>query len=190
MSNRVPLYPHTPKKKEPLFPHRPTTMIDALEKAKGSSYKPSYFKENVFSLGKNLESYVPGFKVEVIELPGKSLAFATGIGGIDDTKKKILIKLWPEATPQDALAILAHEYSHLQRGTTIIEKGLTEPEVWRRGETLASQWGALEEYLKLASDLAEYYERTGSYPKITSGIRSWLAKQASKPSYLKEPRAK
>jgi len=169
-----PLYPHVPKRKEPLHPHR------------AKKGKPSYLKEtpgkkeglDTFSLGKELAVYVPGFKVEVIELPGKSLAFATGMGELDDTKKKILIKLWPEATRQDALAILAHEYSHLQKGTTIIEKGLTELEVWQRGETLASQWDVLEEYLKLASDLVEYYRRTGSYPRITSSIRSWLAKRA------------
>jgi len=148
------------------------------------SYGISMKSLDTFSLGKDLEKYVPGFKVEAIELPSKSSAFATAVGEIDDKKKKILIKLWPRATRRDALAILAHEYSHLQKGTTIIEKGLTESKVWERGETLASQWGVSEEYLKLATDLVEYYERTGSYPKITAGIKNWLSsfKPEVKPS--------
>jgi hypothetical protein len=166
----------------------PNWHVDPVILDKRGIKKPSLLAEqsvDFFSLGKELESYVPGFKVEVLELPGKSLAFATGVGELDDRKKKVLIKLWEGATRKDALAVLAHEYSHLKEGTTEIEKGLTEPDVWQRGEKYAKKWGALAEYRRLAHDLVEYYSQIGSYPRITAGIKHWLEAQREV-SYSKE----
>jgi len=139
---------------------------------------------DTFALGKELEKYTPGFKVEALEVPTPK--FVQSIGEIDDTKKLIQLRLWKDATRGDALAILAHEYAHIKPGTTLVDKGLTETETWRRGETFAREWGVLPDYLKLARELVQFYNSRKIYPGVARGIEQWLTKRTSsteKPSY-------
>jgi len=125
-----------------------------------------------FTLGKELSKLVTPFKVEVFTTPMPQ--FTLFSGEIDDKKKKVRIMLWPGATKEDALAVLAHEYAHIDTSTGLMQKGQTEVETWQHGATYAEKWGVSKEYRQLAKDLAENYEKLGTYPRIAKGIREWL----------------
>jgi len=135
------------------------------------------FELDAFTLGKELAKLVPGWKVEVFCLPLSR--FQASVGQIDDKKKKVTINLWEDATREDAVAILAHEYGHLQPGTSQIEKGLGEVDAWRRGAAIAEEWGAETHYKHLAMDLAEHYQSHQQFPGIVRGLKQWLAKESS-----------
>lgn len=105
------------------------------------------------ALGRELSGLVPKWKVEVYLLPFQKWEDAHG--EINDRRQKITLRLWINATKEDALSILAHEYAHLQPGTSLIERGVDEVTVWRRGERMAKQWGVLAHYRRLAQELAD-----------------------------------
>lgn len=134
---------------------------------------------DVFALGKELESYIPGIKVEALTIPVPK--FSVHIGEYDDEKKRVRLNLWEGATRSDALAILAHEYAHLKPGTTQIEMGLTETQVWQRGEEYAKKWGVLPDYLRLGRELVSFYEARGLYPGLSRGMRKWLETRGGNP---------
>ena len=142
-------------------------------------------QEDLISMGKKLEKYIPGFTVHVFCYPHETRIskYSQDIAVIDDVKKAVIIGLWHDDTFEDVLAILAHERAHLIKGTAKVEKGLSEIDVWKRGEKFAREWGILPQYFKFAQELAQYYSEHGAYPRIVKGIREWLKSRSVASTY-------